>query len=156
MGPTLRGVEQSSCRYGVKRMPRVTIYYKQCPDCGQKWAARLSQQEVIRLGRETFTCKCKKQWPTGCVEWNHLSREQRRAYFVSTAEIGVLVICTFMPALFGYFIGNGWPSALNAAAWGFVVGVAFVAVLWLIKVSMVGLSLRRCPAVAPSPQQPIG
>jgi hypothetical protein len=128
-------------------MARVTVYYKQCPDCGQKWATQLSQSQVIRLGREAFICKCKRQWPTGRVEWNHLSHEQRRAYFISSAEIGVLVICTIMPALFGYFIGNGWPSALKAEAWGFVVGAVFVAVLWLIKLSLVGLSLRRCPAV---------
>lgn len=133
-------------------MARVTVYYKKCPDCGQKWATQLSpNQQVIRLGKETFTCKCKKQWPTGRVEWSHLSREQRRAYFVSSAEIGVLVICTIMPALFGYFIGNGWSSALRAGIWGFGVGVMFAAVLWLVKISLVGLSLRRCPAVAPDP-----
>jgi hypothetical protein len=88
-------------------LARVTVYYKRCPDCGQKWATQLSQSQVIRLGKEAFICKCNKRWQTGRVEWSHRSREQRRAYFVSSAEIGVLVICTIMPAL----IGNGWSSA---------------------------------------------
>ena len=67
----------------------------------------------------------------------------------------MLVICTIMPALFGYFIGNGWSSALLAGIWGFAVGVVFVAVLWLIKIRLVGLSLRRCPAIAPNPNRSI-
>jgi hypothetical protein len=50
------------------------------------------------LGKEAFICKCNKQWPIGRVEWSLLSREQGRAYFVSSGEIGVLVICTIMPA----------------------------------------------------------
>jgi len=129
----------------------VTIYYKHCPDCGENWAAQLSQSRVIRLGKEFYICKCNKQWPTGRVEWSHLSREQRRTYFVSTAEIGVLVICTIMPALFGYFIGNGWSAALRAGIWGFGVGVVFAAFLWLIKISLVGLSVRRCPIGTPAP-----
>jgi len=129
-------------------MPTVTVYYKQCPDCHQKWAARLSQQNVIRVGREVFVCKCRKEWPTGCAEWSHLSREQKRAYFISSAEIGVLFLCTFIPPLFGYFIANGWPGAFKAAGGGFAVGVLFVGFLWLIKLFLVGLSLRRCPAVS--------
>lgn len=129
----------------------VTVYYKKCPDCGERWAAQLSQTEVIRLGKEVFVCKCNKQWPTGRVEWAHLSRAQRRAYFVSTAEIGVLVICTIMPALFGYFVGNGWSSALSWSLWGFAFGVVFVAVLWSIKAVLVAISLRRC-ATASDPE----
>jgi len=131
-------------------MPTVTVYYNQCPDCGQKWAARLSEQEVIRVGREVYVCKCKKEWPTGCVEWIHLSRPEQREYFVSTAEIGVLTICTTIPPLFGYFIGNGLPAAFRAALWGFLAGVVFIGILWGIKLCIVGLSLRRCPAGHPS------
>jgi len=127
----------------------VTVYYQQCPDCGQKWATQLSSnQQVIRLGKEIFICKCEKRWPTGRIEWSHLGRKQRRQYFISSAEIGVLLICTFVPPLFAYFIGNGWPSALVAMGWGFVCGIVFVACLWLIKAILVGLSLRRCPSQA--------
>ena len=136
-------------------MHTVTVYYQQCPDCGQKWSAQLSRTQVIRLGKEIFVCKCNKEWPTGHGEWSHLSREQRHAYFISQAEIGVLVICTIMPALFGYFIGEGWSSALRAGIWGFAVGAVFVAILWLIKIGLVGLSLRRCPAVAPNSDRSI-
>jgi hypothetical protein len=132
-------------------LPQVTVYYKECPICGQKWAERISQSRVIRLGKETFICKCKKQWPTGRVEWSHLSRDQRRAYFVSTAETGVLVISTIMPALFGYFVGNGGPAALRAGIWGLGVGVLLAGVLWMIKLWLVALSLRRSPVGTPNP-----
>ncbi|MCI0423530.1 MAG: hypothetical protein L0312_30650, partial [Acidobacteria bacterium] len=87
-------------------MPSVTIYYQKCPKCGETWSAQLSQARVLRVGKEAFVCKCGTAWPTGRMEWIHLNTEQRRAYFVSTAEIGVLVICLLAPALFGYFIGN--------------------------------------------------
>jgi len=127
-------------------MITVKVYYQKCPECGQTWAARLSEQEIVRIGKEVFICKCNKEWPTGCTEWTHLNTGQRRDYFVSTAEIGVLLICTFIPPLFGYFISGGWNAALRAGMWGFLVGVVFVSVLWAIKGCIVGLSLRRCPA----------
>jgi hypothetical protein len=127
-------------------MPTVTVYYDRCPECGQKWSARLSQQNVIRVGREVFVCKCGKGWSTGYTEWSHLSPKKRRDYFISSAEIGVLMICTVVPPLFAYFIEKSWAPVLRATGWGFCVGLAFAAVLWLIKLCIIGLSLRRCPA----------
>ncbi len=124
---------------------RVKVYYKKCPDCGSTWSAQLSQQEVIRLGKEFYVCKCKKQWPTGHAEWANLTAEQRKEYFFSTAEAGVLLLWTVSPALFGYFIGSGWGSAVNAGAWGFLFGVVWIGFLWLVKMTFVKLSLRRCP-----------
>ena len=124
----------------------VKVYYKKCPDCGSTWSAQLSQTKVIRLGRETYTCKCPKEWPTGHTEWAHLTPRQCKEYFFSSAEIGVLVICTVMPALFGYFVGaQGLISAAIAAGWGLVVGLSFVAFLWFLKMVYVKLSLRRLP-----------
>ena len=130
-------------------MPTVTVYHQQCPNCGQRWSARLSEQQVIRIGRESFRCNCGAIWPTGSLEWSHLLPKQRREYFVSTAEIGVLVVCVLIPPLFAYFIANGWHSALRAFGWGFCTGLVFVAFLWLIKLAIVALSLRRCPPASP-------
>ena len=127
-------------------MPTVTVYYNHCPDCGQKWSARLSQSAVTRIGKEVFKCKCGKLWPTGYREWCHLQAKERRGYFLSEAEIGVLTICTFVPPLFAYFVANGWISALRASGWGFCVGLVFVAILWIIKLCIVALSRRRCPS----------
>ena len=123
----------------------VRVYYQKCPDCGSTWSTQLSQQRVIRLGKEFYVCKCKKQWPTGHTEWAHLTPEQRKEYFFSTAEIGVLLICTVCPALFGYFIGSGWRSALNAGTWGIVVGIVWIGFLWVLKMIFVKFSLRRSP-----------
>lgn len=131
-------------------MARVTVYYRYCPDCRQKWAEHLSQSKVTRIGKETFVCKCNKSWPTGNVEWARLGKGERRSYFLSSAEIGVLLISLLVPPLFGYFIGPGWVSALRAGAWGLAVGSLFVLFLWLIKVCIVAFSLRRCPAATQS------
>src|SRR5438128_696153 len=119
-------------------------YYNRCPDCGTSWSDRLSQQKVIRIGKETFVCKCPKEWPTGCTEWAHLGEAEKKSYFFSTAEIGVLGICTVLPAIFGFFVGDhGWHSAVYAAVWGAIVGLVFGLFLWSIKCVLVGLSLRR-------------
>ena len=127
----------------------VKVYYQKCPDCGQTWSTQLSQAKVIRLGKEVYVCKCNKAWPTGHVEWVHLTPEQRRQYFFSTAEIGVLVISVLAPALFGFFVASGahWTPAMGAlvaASYGFLVGLVFVAILWALKMLYVRLSLRRC------------
>src|SRR4051812_18520144 len=98
----------------------VKVYRQACPDCGCEWAQQLSsRQDVIRIGKEAYVCKCPKTWTTGRIEWNHLSRERRRLYFFSEAEIGVLAICTLVPPLFGYFISDGWRGAMKAGSWGF-------------------------------------
>ena len=131
-------------------MVYVRVYYQKCPDCGQTWSAQLSQFKVIRLGKESYVCKCKKAWPTGNVEWVHLTPEQRRGYFFSQAEIGVLVISVLAPALFGFFLA-GWVhrtpamGALVAASYGLLLGFVFVGILWSLKMLYVRLSLRRCP-----------
>ena len=134
-------------------MSTVTVYYQKCPKCGQTWSAQLSQARVIRIGKEVFVCRCGTEWPTGRIEWVRLNQAQRRAYFVSTAEIGVLVICTLSPALFGYFIGDGWRSALKAAGWGLLVGAGFVLVLWGIKLCIVGVSKFRTRHIVPKLSQ---
>lgn len=123
----------------------VKVYYQKCRECGSTFNAKLSQSNVIRVGKEVFVCKCKTAFDTGKKEWAHLSMGERRGYFFSQAEIGVLLICTFIPGLFAYFIGNGIESALSAITWGFLVGVAFILVLWMIKSVIVKTSLRRCP-----------
>ncbi len=95
------------------------VYYQKCPSCGATWSAQLSEADVIRLGKETYTCKCNKRWSTGQVEWAHLSPEKRREYFFSTAEIGVLVLCVGIPPLFAWFIAiHPAVAALKAAAYG--------------------------------------
>jgi hypothetical protein len=131
-------------------LPTVTVYYHYCPDCNQKWAEHLSQANVIRVGREKFVCKCNKEWNTGNVEWAHLDKKQRKSYLLSSAEIGVILICTLVPPVFGYFTGPGWRAALEAGAWGFAVGFAFACILWMIKAVLIMVSLRRCPE-APNP-----
>jgi hypothetical protein len=124
----------------------VKVYYNKCPDCGRTWSARFSEANVIRLGRETYTCKCPKEWQAGHIEWVHLTPEQRKSYFFSTAELGVVVMCVLAPALFGYFVGSrGFISAGIAAGWGLLVGLGWVGFLWFLKVIYVKLSLRRLP-----------
>jgi hypothetical protein len=124
----------------------VRVYYRQCPDCRAKWSSQVSTVNVIRLGKESFTCKCKKQWLTGHWEWAHLSSSARRAYFISEAEIGVLLLSVGTPALFAWFLAEHRISgALTAAAYGLLFGLLFVAVLWCLKSIYVRLSLRRCP-----------
>ena len=128
----------------------VKVFYNKCPDCGQTWSAQLSQAEVIRLGKETFTCKCGKVWPTGHAEWAHLSATQRRGYFLSTAEIGVAIIFVLLPPIFGYIIGvHGWRSALTGLIWGGAIGAVIIGICWVLKSIYVALSLRRCPHEAP-------
>lgn len=99
----------------------VKVYYQKCPGCGQTWSARVDNRTTeLRVGKEIFVCKCGTEHPTGNSEWAHLDSKQRRSYFFGSAEIGSLVICTFMPALFAYFIGaNGLRSAATAAAGAF-------------------------------------
>jgi hypothetical protein len=129
----------------------VKVYYQKCPDCGATWSAQLSKVKVIRLGREAFICKCNKAWPTGHIEWAHLTEDERRGYFFSQAEVGVLLICSLVPALFGYFVGShGFASTTYAAAWGFVVGISCIAILWFIKIGFVWVSLRRVPQAGSS------
>jgi len=133
-------------------MPMVKVYYQKCPDCGQTWSAQLSETSVIRIGREVFACKCGNDWSTGRVEWAHLTPEQRQEYFFSTAEIGVMVISTIFPALFGYFVGSkGWHSALIAGLWGGLVGLVICSFLWLMKMFIVWRSLRRLPHAETGP-----
>jgi hypothetical protein len=123
----------------------VKVYYQVCPTCKKTWSAQLSQAKVIRLGHETFRCKCGKDWDTGRKEWAHLTREQRLSYFFSQAEYGVLAICTVTPPLFAYFIADRWRSAGMAAVYGLLVGLFFCVLLWAHKMLLVKLSLRRCP-----------
>lgn len=128
----------------------VKVYKRQCPDCRQTWGAQLSEANVIRIGKETFTCKCGKQWLTGRDEWAHLSSEQKREYFFSQAEIGVAIICVAIPPLFAFFIGgNGWRSAMAAGLWGSLAAAVIVGFLWTLKMIFVSLSLRRCPHDVP-------
>ena len=101
----------------------ITLNYRQCPDCGQTWAPVLSNARVTRVGRETFTCKCRTEWKTGFVEWSHLSPEKKRSYFFSEAEIGVAAISILVPPIFGYFVADRpWQGVVTAAKWGSIVG----------------------------------
>jgi hypothetical protein len=71
---------------------------------------------------------------------------ERRAYFVSEAEIGILFLSVGTPALFALFLAqHRITGALTAAAYGLLVGLAFVVVLWGLKSIYVRASLRRCP-----------
>lgn len=127
-------------------MPYVKVYYQKCPTCGQTWSSRLVENSTeVRVGKEVFVCKCGTTHPTGNVEWAHLDAKQRKGYFFGSAEIGSVIICTFFPALFAYLVMNGWHSALTAAMWGFLFGLAVVALLWSVRMVNVRLSLRRCP-----------
>jgi len=122
----------------------VRVYYRKCPYCGSTWAPRFSNQPVVRVGREFYVCKCGIGWPTGATEWVHLTEKQKRAYLVSTAEVGLLLMATVAPALFGYFIGPGWRTALKAGLWGLLVGVVLLVLfLWTLKGLFIALSLRR-------------
>ncbi len=124
----------------------VKVYYQECPNCGDTWSEQLSKANVIRLGKEFHTCKCDRQWPTGHTEWAHLTPRQRRRYFVSEAEIGVLAISTGTPLLFAPFLAQRpLHGAVTAAAYGLLFGLAFDAVLWFLKATYVRLSLRRVP-----------
>lgn len=61
-----------------------------------------------------------------------------------------MLIASFCPGLFAYFIGPGWRSALNASKIGFMVGLGIVALIWAIKMLIVRLSLHRCPHPNPT------
>jgi hypothetical protein len=124
----------------------VRVFYKKCPTCKQTWSAQLSQADVIRIGKEAFVCKCGTAWPTGRVEWAHLTPRMRRSYFLSTAEIGVLILCPFMGGLFTFFIAQDkWMGLLWGILDGLVVAAVFVAFMWALKFTIVKFSLRRCP-----------
>lgn len=124
----------------------VKVFYNKCDECGSTWSTRLSQVDVIRIGKETFICKCGTAWPTGYVEWAHLTPRQRRSYFLSTAEIGLLILCPFVGGLFGYFIAlNKWSGLLKGAVGGLAVAFVWVMVMWMLKFVFVQLSLRRHP-----------
>lgn len=127
-------------------MAHVTVYYQKCPTCGQTWSSRLVENSTeMRVGKEVFVCKCGIEHPTGNVEWAHLDPKQRKSYFFGSAEIGAVIICTLLPALFAYFVANGWTSALTAGGYGLLFGLAVVAVLWSVRMVNVRVSLRRCP-----------
>ena len=122
------------------------VHYQKCPTCRQTWNAQLGTTNVIRLGKETYTCKCGIDWETGRVEWSHLTPRQRRSYFLSTAEIGVLILWPFVGGLFTYFIAK---DKLWGLIWGVVGGLlvagVFVLVMWWLKFAFARASLRRSP-----------
>lgn len=128
-------------------MPSIPVHYNKCQSCGQTWSVQLSPQtDVIRLGREHFTCKCGIAWETGHFEWAHLTPAQRRSYFFSTAEIGVLLLGPFTGALFTFFIArNRWLGLLWGLLGGFVVAALAATFMWTLKYIFIRLSLRRCP-----------
>ena len=122
------------------------VFYQRCPTCKQTWAAELSQADVIRIGKEVFVCTCGIAWPTGRVEWAHLTPRMRRPYFLSTAEIGVVILSPLVGALFTFFIArNKWMGLLWGIFGGLAVAAVFLAVMWTLKLMFVILSLRRCP-----------
>lgn len=124
----------------------LNVFYQKCPTCKQTWSAQLSQADVIRIGKETFVCKCKTAWPTGRVEWAHLTPQMRRSYFLSTAEIGALILGPFTGGLFAFFLAqNRWIGLLRGILGGLVVASVFVAVMWALKFTFVMFSLHRCP-----------
>lgn len=124
----------------------VKVFYKRCPNCNQTWSAQLSQAEVIRIGKETFVCKCGTAWPTGRVEWAHLTPRMRRSYFLSTSEIGVSILLPLTFGLFAFVIAqNKWMGFLWGILGGLAMAAVFVAVMWALKLTIVKFSLRRCP-----------
>jgi hypothetical protein len=124
----------------------VHVFYKKCPTCRQTWSPQLSQAAVIRIGKEVFVCKCGTAWPTGRVEWAHLTPRMRRSYFLSTAEIGVLLLWPFAGGLFAFFVAqNRWMGLFWGILGGLAMAVVIVAVMWALKFTIVRLSLRRCP-----------
>ena len=124
----------------------VKVFYQKCPTCKQTWSAQLSQAEVIRIGKEMFVCKCGTAWPTGRLEWAHITPRMRRSYFLSTAEIGVLILWPFAGALFAFFIAqNRWIGLLWGILGGLAVAAVFVAVMWALKLAIVKFSLDHCP-----------
>lgn len=124
----------------------VTVFYQKCPTCKQTWSAQLSQAEVIRIGKEMFICKCGTAWPTGRLEWAHISPRMRRSYFLSTAEIGVLILGPFAGALFAFFLAqNRWIGLLWGILGGLAVAAVFVAFMWALKLTIIKFSLHRCP-----------
>jgi|GEM_PF-4413949 len=124
----------------------VKVYYNRCPSCGSTWSTRLIEQtSEIRLGKEEFVCECGISYKTGNIEWAHLDEKQRRGYFFSSVEAGIVVICTLVPPLFAYFVADGWRSAFKTAAWGTAIAAVFVLLSWAIKAICVKQSLRRLP-----------
>jgi hypothetical protein len=122
------------------------VYYQKCPTCKQTWSAQLGTAKIIRIGEETYTCKCGISWETGRVEWAHLTPQQRRSYFLSTAEVGVLILWPFVGGLFTFFIAkNKWMGLLWGIVGGLLVAAFFVLVMWGFKYMFVRLSLKRCP-----------
>lgn len=58
----------------------VHVFYKKCPTCRQTWSPQLSHAAAIQIGKEVFVCKCGIAWPTGRVEWAHITPRMRRSY----------------------------------------------------------------------------
>jgi len=127
-------------------MAHVTVYYNICQKCGRKFNQRLSQSSEVRVGKEVFTCKCGEQYTTGLMEWTHLTPKRRFDYFVSSGEIGLLLICTLAPALFAFFIsGHKVDTTLRVTSWGLLVAAIGIGISWSIKMLVVKRSLKRVP-----------
>lgn len=124
----------------------VKVHYQVCQKCGRKFQASLDpHSSAVRVGKEIYRCRCGEKYATGKKEWANLAARERFHYFVSTGEVGMLMICIITPALFGYFVGPGFHSALRAASYGLVVGLGFISIFWIGKIVVVKLSLRRVP-----------
>jgi hypothetical protein len=123
----------------------VRIHYQVCTSCGAKFNATLHPSTEIRVGPEFYACACGAQYRTGKFEWAHLNRKRRRDYFISSAEIGIMLLSMALPVIFGYGIGPGWQGGLVGLKWGFLFGLCFIALLWSIKALIIRSSLRRVP-----------
>lgn len=64
-----------------------------CDNCKEDLTRQLHRPQAhswTPMGHETYTCACGKTYPTGAVEWDHLSAYERRRRIRQTHGLGLL------------------------------------------------------------------
>ena len=136
-------------------MPRVPVVTPQKVGLGLAYVCDLCGADLTRficersrlggplVGLEKRVCRCGGEYPTGRVEWDHCSIEQRRLIFART-----LFGCLLFLGIFGFAGGarrSSFVMGKVADGWieGIVLACAVSTVLWLQLALLVRSSLRR-------------
>jgi hypothetical protein len=89
-------------------------YY--CDNCGRdvtKQVHRGQSHSRQPMGAERFRCVCGHAWPTGAVEWDHISDREKRNRVNGSIVLNIaLVFFASIVALAGYFLSSNPSIAL--------------------------------------------
>jgi hypothetical protein len=129
--------------------PRQVGFAYVCDLCGAdltKFIREGNRLGVSLVGQEKRLCRCRGEYSTGWVEWDHLSIEQRRSIFKSTFFgclffLGIFAVAGAARRIEGNSILTS--KVADGCFEGIVVGCALSVVLWLLLASNVRSSLRR-------------